>query len=183
MHSIGTTVLVLCLSVPQNVDHQTNYHGCLTKSNPRLFGFFVYWHCVNQLSPLALYFPYLVLTLALVLVLLERLLTRYLWTGQRIEKFYELLVKEVLNSGDIDKIDNKENKQRCQQVLYDFRHSWFYCRAYILQTYVKLLICGSVLGWSLLDQCNLLRESFKTQFECDVRDSDMCFQWESRPFI
>ena len=44
------------------------------------------------------------------------LLCRYLWTGQRIEKFYELLVKEVLNSGDIEKVDNKENKQKCQQV-------------------------------------------------------------------
>jgi len=43
-------------------------------------------------------------------------LYRYLWTGQRIEKFYELLVKEVLNSGDIEKIDTKENKQRSQQV-------------------------------------------------------------------
>jgi len=53
-------------------------------------------------------------------------------------------------------------------VLYDFKQSWFYCRAYILQTYVKLAICGLVLGWSLMDQCNLLRESFKTEFECKV---------------
>ncbi len=75
-----------------------------------------------------------------------------------------------MDSGDIEKVDTKENKQKCQQVLYDFRQSWFYCRAYILQTYVKLCICGCVLGWSLLDQCNLLRESFKTEFDCDVFD-------------
>ncbi len=74
----------------------------------------------------------------------------------------------MLSSGDIEKVDTKENKQKCQQVLYDFKHSWFYCRAYIMQTYIKLAICGVVLGWSLLDQCHLLRESFKTEFECKV---------------
>ena len=55
---------------------QKNYFGCDIKPNPRLFGFYVYWACVNQKSTLALYFPYLVLTLAFVLVLLERIFTR-----------------------------------------------------------------------------------------------------------
>ena len=62
-----------------------------------------------------LYFPYLIFGLALLLVLLERLLTRsrvlktwnisflsdkisfrFFWTGQRIEKFYQLLVKDAI---------------------------------------------------------------------------------------
>ena len=77
------------------------------KPNPRLFPFHVYWKCVGEFSYIVLYFPYLVLTLALILVLLERILTRYLWTGQRIEKFYNLLVKEVIECGDIDKVDTK----------------------------------------------------------------------------
>ena len=44
--------------------------------NPRLFPFHVYWHIVNRLSVTVLYFPYLIFGLALLLVLLERLLTR-----------------------------------------------------------------------------------------------------------
>ena len=55
----------------------TNSRGCLVKANPKLFEFFIYYKCVNRLSAIALYFPYLVLTLALILVLLERMLTRY----------------------------------------------------------------------------------------------------------
>ena len=55
---------------------QKNFLGCDIKPNPKLFGFYVYWACVNQKSTLALYFPYLVLTLAFVLVLLERIFTR-----------------------------------------------------------------------------------------------------------
>lgn len=147
-----------------------NYNGCLVKPPPGLFGFHVYWACVNQLGAIALYFPYLVLTLALVLVLLERILTRYMWTGQRIEKFYNLLVKEVIASGDIDKVDTKENRQKCRQIHYDFKGSWFCCKAYITQTAVKLVICLSVLLWSLADQCNELRESFNTKRNCQVLD-------------
>ena len=45
--------------------------------NPRLFPFHVYWHTVNRLSVTVLYFPYLIFGLALLLVLLERLLTRF----------------------------------------------------------------------------------------------------------
>ncbi|TRY73244.1 hypothetical protein TCAL_07398 [Tigriopus californicus] len=154
----------------QAVKPKTNFNQCLIYQDPKLFGFHVYWHCVNRLSALALYFPYLVLTLALMLVVLERLLTRYLWTGQRIEKFYELLVKDVLSNGDIEILDTKDKKQKCQQILYDFKNSSFFCKAYIIQTLVKLSICISVLAWSLLDQCNLLRESFHTEFDCKVFD-------------
>ena len=96
------------------------------------------------------------------------LIPRYLWTGQRIEKFYDLLVKDVLATGDVDVLDTKDKKQKCQQVLYDFKNSSFFCKAYIIQTVVKLAICLAVLGWSLLDQCNLLRESFQTELECKV---------------
>ena len=80
-----------------------NSDGCYVKPNPSLFPFHVYWKCIGDFSPIVLYFPYLVLTLALLLILLERIFTRYLWTGQRSEKFYDLLVKNVIESGDIDK--------------------------------------------------------------------------------
>ena len=36
---------------------------------------------------------------------------RFLWTGQRIETFYTLLVKDVLSSGDVDVVDTKDNRQ------------------------------------------------------------------------
>ena len=147
-----------------------NNQGCMIKPNPKIFGFFVYWHCVNQLSTIVLYFPYLVLTLALILVLLERILTRYMWTGQRIEKFYDLLVKDVIDSGDIDKVDTKENRQKCRQVHYDFKGSWFYCKAYITQLTVKVSICLGVIGWSFFDQCNGMRSNFQTTLTCQVFD-------------
>ncbi len=149
---------------------EQNYDGCWIKANPKLFGFFVYWACVDRLSPIALYFPYLVLTLAFVLVLLERILTRYMWTGQRIDKFYNLLVKEVMSAGDIDQVDTKENRQKCRQIQYDFKGSWFYSKAYIGQTALKLFICLTVITWSLFDQCNQLRESFHTSFQCRIFD-------------
>ena len=34
-----------------------------------------------------------------------------MWTGQRIEKFYDILVKDVLANGDIEELDTKENRQ------------------------------------------------------------------------
>ena len=95
-----------------------------------------------------------------------------MWTGHRIDKFYDLLVKESLSSGDIDEMDTKQTRQRCQQILYDFRDSWFYCKAYVCQTFVKLSIGSAVLGWSLNSQCNQLRESFRTTISCRVSTQD-----------
>ena len=74
---------------------------------------------------------------------------RYLWTGQRIEKFYDLLVKDVVTSGSIEAVDTKENRQRCRQIHYDFKNSWFYSKAYTAQTLVKLVICIAVISSSV----------------------------------
>ena len=95
-----------------------------------------------------------------------------MWTGQRIDKFYDLLVKESLSSGDIEEMDTKQTRQRCQQILYDFRGSWFYCKAYVCQTFIKFLIGSAVLGWSLNSQCNQLRESFRTTLRCKVSKTE-----------
>ena len=86
--------------------------------------------------------------------------------------FYDLLVKDVIDSGDIDKVDTKENRQKCRQIHYDFKGSWFYCKAYITQLTVKVSICLGVICWSLYGQCNgnELRSSFHTTFSCNVFD-------------
>ena len=148
-----------------------NYDGCYIRSNPRLFGHHVYWKCVNEnLNPITLYFPYLVLTIGLVLVSMERVWTRYLWTGKRIEKFYDLLIKDVLETGDIEKVDTKENRQKCRQINYEFKNSWFYSQAYISQTVIKLAICLAIIIWSFFLQSNHLRDSFRTTIQCRVFD-------------
>ena len=147
-----------------------NAAGCDIKPNPRIFGFYAYHHCVSQLSSIAVFFPYLVLSLAFVLVILERILTRYMWTGRRIEKFYDLLVKDVLKDGDIEKMDTKENRQKCSQIHYDFKGSSFYSKAYVCQTAIKMTICLGIITWSILDMCNDLHKSFRTNFQCDIMD-------------
>ena len=157
------------MTQPDHYDQ--NYDGCYIRSNPRLFGHHVYWKCVNEnLNPITLYFPYLVLTIGLVLVSMERVWTRYLWTGKRIEKFYDLLIKDVLETGDIEKVDTKENRQKCRQINYEFKNSWFYSQAYISQTVIKLVICLTIISWSLFHQCNRLRDSFRTTIQCRVFD-------------
>ena len=54
------------------------------------------------------------------------------------EKLYSLLVKQCLEQGDIGVIDTKENRRRCQEILWDFKGSSFYCRAYVTQTALKV---------------------------------------------
>eukprot|EP00094_Tigriopus_californicus_P011916 TCALIF_11511-PA protein Name:"Similar to THL-2 Thioredoxin H-type 2 (Brassica napus)" AED:0.88 eAED:0.89 QI:0/0/0/0.28/0.83/0.85/7/0/668 len=183
----------------QAKEHTTNFNNCLLKMNPRAFPFHLYYACVNQLDALALYFPYLVLTLALFLVILERLCTRfepfscwaheqidykrsiiivdnmlllnrYLWTGRRIEKFYELLVKDIIEEGGSKAMNSLEQRQKCQQIIYDFMNSSFLCGSYIVQTTIKVLVCLSVLIWSIMGMCHSLRESFKTDFNCEQFD-------------
>ena len=85
-----------------------NFHGCLIKPNPRLFPFHVYWNCVNRLSPILLFFPYLVLTMALILVLLERLLTRLAWSISRNPAQYGKFSRGKVNAGNAGYFDGKK---------------------------------------------------------------------------
>lgn len=149
---------------------QKNAEGCYVKKNPRLFPFHIYWHCVNQLSWLVLYFPYLIFGLALLMVLLERLLTRFFWTGQRIERFYNLLVKDAIKDGvSWDTLYSRESRLACQQVLYDFRGSSLYYQAYIFQTIGKFSVALLVTCWSMAKQCNKLRDSYKTVHHTSIQ--------------
>ena len=95
---------------------------------------------------------------------------RYLWTGQRIEKFYDLLVKDVVTSGSIEAVDTKENRQRCRQIHYDFKGSSIYSKAYTVQTIVKLIICLGIIMWSIFNQCHSLRKDFANKLQCKVFD-------------
>lgn len=84
------------------------------------------------------------------------------------EKFYQLLIKNCLESGDIEKIDAKETRKHCKQILYEFRNSCFYCKGYVCQTAVKVIMAIAVLVWSLFYQCNQLRHGFRTDLSCGV---------------
>ena len=93
-----------------------------------------------------------------------------MWTGQRIEKFYDILVKDVLDHGDIEELDTKENRQRCRQIHYDFKGSSIYSKAYTVQTIVKLMICLGIIMWSIFNQCHSLRKDFANKLQCKVFD-------------
>lgn len=93
-----------------------------------------------------------------------------MWTGQRIEKFYDILVKDVLANGDIEELDTKENRQRCRQIHYDFKGSSIYSKAYTVQTIIKLMICLGIIMWSIFNQCHSLRKDFANKLQCKVFD-------------
>ncbi|XP_023323261.1 uncharacterized protein LOC111697470 [Eurytemora carolleeae] len=148
--------------LPKNL--KRNSAGCYVKEAPNHFPFHVYWNSVNQLSWLVLYLPYLIFGLALSMILLERLLTRFFWTGQRIEKFYNLLVKQSIKEGvNCSTLYTRENRLACQQILYDFRDSNIHYRAYMCQTLGKLLIAAAVVAWSFASPLRV-RQSFKSNF-------------------
>ena len=69
--------VILFFSFSFNLIERNRYDCMFCFQNPRLFPFHVYWNTVNKLSVTVLYFPYLIFGIALLLVLLERLLTRF----------------------------------------------------------------------------------------------------------
>ena len=58
-----------------------------------------------------------------------------MWTGQRIDKFYELLVKESLSSGDIDEMDTKKLDKDANKLCMILETRGFIARL----MFVKLL--------------------------------------------
>ena len=95
----------------------------------------------------------------------------YLLIGllMKVWQFFEDLFKTLWNWISSQNFFD-DYRQKCSQIRYDFKGSWFYLKAYIGQTTLKLLICFGLITWSITGQCHGLRESFQTNFRCRVFD-------------
>jgi len=130
-------------SVPQQCGNFTN-----EKEDPKFNAWWVKKYCTynGSVDGFLLYFPYIVLMIALLLFALEKLFQKVFNAGDKLEKFYSLLVKEKVFK---DKEDEEASNVGCDatdggveavELRYSFKHSASYFWSYLSRTMIELLV-------------------------------------------
>eukprot|EP00095_Tigriopus_kingsejongensis_P004020 maker-scaffold5_size1054832-snap-gene-1.15 protein:Tk04020 transcript:maker-scaffold5_size1054832-snap-gene-1.15-mRNA-1 annotation:"leucine-rich repeat-containing protein 8e" len=123
-------------------------------------GFNAWWvkkYCTfTSVDEFILYFPYILLIMALVIVLIERIFVRMFKAGLKLDTFYNLLVKESLESTtpiggfrDSDNLEMSEleNSKAALEVSHSFNQSSNYFLSYLLRTLIEFLAASFLLAW------------------------------------
>ena len=124
-----------CLDV-QAPFNQTNQD----KTDPAFNAWFVKKFCTmnGSVNNIMLYFPYILLIMAMLLVFIERLFLKVFKAGSKLDKFYSLLVREHLlegktSEGDVT-VDTVDGNQRdAVEVRQSFKGSYSYFLSYVLR--------------------------------------------------
>lgn len=124
-------------------------------------GFNAWWvkkYCTfTSVDEFILYFPYILLIMALVIVLIERVFVRMFKAGLKLDTFYNLLVKEslecttpvgeVTSDGVTEAIDDLENSKIALEVSHSFSRGSNYFLSYLLRTLCEFIVATGLLGW------------------------------------
>merc|ERR1719464_732126 len=115
---------------------------------------------VNQFL---LYFPYVLLIVALTLFAIERAFTRFFKATKQLEAFYNLIVKENIieskskkDEGEEDKKENdgkdKDEAIEHNKLAYSVSNgsSSNYFRSYLIRTIAELLISTGIFSWLII---------------------------------
>jgi len=134
------------------------YGAILTSTSPRF--------CLVDIF--IMYFPYILLVIALVIVLIERVFVKIFRAGLKLDMFYNLLVKDELeevketegpaSGGAGDTVDGPapvasagdlENSKAALEVAQSFAQSSSYFLSYLLRTLAEFVLALVLLAWLL----------------------------------
>ena len=152
------------------------------KESPGFNNWWVKKFCTykGSVDPFLLFFPYFLLLIALTLFALERIFLKTFQAGNKLEKFYNLLVKEkVLESPDpISKCacpgcdvqdashDVIDGGVEAVELRYSFKHSERYFWCYLARTVIETACAGVLLVYMILRGVPILHHS--ENIICDV---------------
>jgi len=146
----------------------------INKTNPGFNAWWVKKFCTynGSVDNFLLYYPYFLLLMALLLFALERIFLITFNAGNKLEKFYHLLVKEkVLGKADTDEADAHAHDMvdggvEAVELRYGFKHSDSYFWSYLTRTVVETLVAGLLLFYMLYRGVPILEHS--KDILCDV---------------
>ena len=142
------------------------------KESPGFNNWWVKKFCTynGSVDPFLLFFPYFLLLIALILFALERIFLKTFQAGNKLEKFYSLLVKEkVLGSPDPEECashDVIDGGVEAIELRYSFKHSESYFWSYLSRTVIETACAGVLLVYMILRGVPILQHS--ENIICDV---------------
>lgn len=127
------------------------YNDSGTVADPEYYMVWVKKFCTfnGSVDSFLLYFPYILLLIALVLVLIEKIFLALFKTNQKLEKFYKLLVQQnIVEQGSGGR--GEAETRLALQVEESFHNSEEnYFASYLIRTCLELAISILLLAWIL----------------------------------
>ena len=121
------------------------------KEDPKFNAWWVKKYCTfnGSVDGFLLYYPYFLLMIALILFALERVFLKTFKAGDKLEKFYNLLVKEkVLGVADPEEDmahDVVDGGVDAVELRYSFKHSQSYFYSYLGRTILETTVASILL--------------------------------------
>ena len=128
------------------------------KEDPQFNAWWVKKYCTynGSVDAFLLYFPYFLLLVALILFAMEKLFQKVFNAGDKLEKFYSLLVKE-----QVFKVSDQDEEAACDindavdggveavELRYSFKHSASYFWSYLSRTFLELAVSITLLTYMI----------------------------------
>ena len=155
-------------------DYCGTNHTNTGKENPGFNAWWVKKYCTynGSVDGFLLYYPYFVLMIALILFATERIFLKAFQAGNKLEKFYSLLVKEkVLDQHDPDEEgdhDVVDGGVEAIELRYSFKHSESYFWSYVSRTLLETTVESILLGYMIWRGIPILEHS--DTIICDVHN-------------
>jgi len=143
------------------------------KSNPNFNAWWVKKFCTMNggLDPFMLYFPYFLLIIALSLFFIERIFSKIFEAGDKLEKFYNLLMKEnvldpkAVPEGGACQVATDGGKEAVE-IRQSFKNSNTFFISYLLRTILEIIVAFILLIYSIIEGIPILDDS--NSIVCDV---------------
>jgi len=157
-------------------DHCQSKHGKVfynNLTNPNFNAWWVKKFCTmnGAVDPFMLYFPYFLLIIALSLFFIERVFSKIFESGNKLEKFYNLLLKENVLDAKVAK-----DGGACQLTLHggreaieirqSFKNSNNFFISYLVRTILEIVVALLLLIYSIVEGIPILDDS--NTIICDV---------------
>uniref|UniRef100_A0A0K2U8T8 Uncharacterized protein n=1 Tax=Lepeophtheirus salmonis TaxID=72036 RepID=A0A0K2U8T8_LEPSM len=99
-----------------------------------------------------LYFPYILLIMALMIVLIERVFIRIFQAGLKLEAFYSLIQKDIEETQEDFSSTNQDveesiNNKTAIEVLHSFSSSSNFFVCYLVRTVIETVVASLLLAW------------------------------------
>ena len=137
----------------------------INKDNPGFSAWWVKKFCTynGAVDNFLLYYPYFLLLMALLLFALERIFLITFNAGHKLEKFYNILIKEkVLGKHELDETDAQDVLDggiEALELRYAFKHSDNYFWCYLTRTITETIVAGLLLFYMLYRGVPILEHS------------------------
>lgn len=152
-------------------------HGEIFFNNMSNPGFNAWWikkFCTmnGAVDPFMLYFPYFLLLIALSLFFIERVFYKIFEAGDKLEKFYKLLMKEnvldpkTVPEGGACQINTSEGGREAIEIRQSFKNSNSFFTSYLLRTVLEIIVAFILLLYSIIEGIPILDDS--NTIICDV---------------